>query len=408
MQAIVVTFDRLATRLLGCYGNEWIETPNFDRLAAGCTVFDNHFTDSVGPRRGQSWLTGRHALKSQMQPVARPLGSALESAGVVSSIMTVDQAHDLGWSSAGFASVQRILGSEGLDAHPTEVTFANLVRAGIELIRRPSTSAQNRLLWLHASEPSVPPEGFATLYADDFEERGVILNEIPREDWSRQIAVAAGSMSLIDHWLGELITQIRENTRQEPTLLLIAGGTGRSWADEFLATACAAQTGSPAALLRDMETRCPLLLTVLGSHRDSEYQGIRCQRFVQPMDVAATLRDWFQLPETSPSGSRSLLQEALSEDPGRTEVSCSDDHQSFGIRNADWNCLMRVSSSPHDARLELAANNITATEQVQLFSKPEDVWDVTDLATQYPETCDELIAKLMAFRASGLTAPVPA
>ena len=64
MQAIVVTFDRLATRLIGCYGNEWIETPNFDRLAATSTVFDNHFTDSVGPLAGHAWLTGRHAFRS--------------------------------------------------------------------------------------------------------------------------------------------------------------------------------------------------------------------------------------------------------------------------------------------------------------------------------------------------------
>lgn len=400
MQAIVVTFDRLATRLLGCYGNEWIETPNFDRLAASSTVFDSHFTDSVGPRCGQSWLTGRHALQPLTQAATRPLGSTLQAAGVVSAIVSTDHANDLGWTGAGFDHVRRVSGAEGLDAHPTEVTFANLIRAGLELIGDTTSPDKNRLIWLHAPEPSVPPEGFATLYADDFEERGVILNEIPREEWARQIAVAAGSMSLVDHWLGELISKVTETARQQPTLLLVAGGAGRSWADEFLATACAAQVGSPAALLRDMQTRSPLLLSVLGGSNDNEYQGIRCPRFVQPMDVAATLLDWFQIPEMFPSRSRSLLQEARSDDPGRTEVFYSDDDLQFGIRNIDWNCLFKMKASQRESGTDQVTARVPSPEQVQLFSKPEDIWDVTDLSTQFPETCDDLIAKVLAFQYS--------
>jgi len=397
MQAIVVTFDRLATRLLGCYGNEWVETPNFDRLAATSTVFDNHFADSVGPRRGQSWLTGRHPLSAT--PIkARPLGEVLKSAGVASTIIAVEQASDLGWATVGFDPIQRVSGKEGLEAHPTDVPFAHLIRAGMESICESVTPGQKQLIWLHAPEPSVPPEGFATLYAEDFEERGVILNDLPRSEWEKQIAVAAGAMSLIDHWVGELIAQITANSQQHPTLLLIAGGAGRSWADDFFATACAAQTGSAAERLRDMETRSPLLLSVVGGGNDSEYQGVRCQRFVQPADLAPTLLDWFQIAETDSTSGRSLLREAISEQAGRGEIFCSDDEQRFSIRNAHWNCLLQLNPGHGDLPLE---NSDGSTEQVQLFSKPEDIWDVTDLATQFPEICDDLTAKLVAFRAVG-------
>ena len=34
MYAVIVSFDSLATNSIGCYGNEWIETPHLDRLAA--------------------------------------------------------------------------------------------------------------------------------------------------------------------------------------------------------------------------------------------------------------------------------------------------------------------------------------------------------------------------------------
>ena len=45
MKAVVLTFDRLPAHLLGCYGNEWTETPGFDRLASLGSVFDQHFAE---------------------------------------------------------------------------------------------------------------------------------------------------------------------------------------------------------------------------------------------------------------------------------------------------------------------------------------------------------------------------
>src|SRR5688572_23505202 len=50
MHAVVVTFDHLSLNFLGCYGNTWIDTPHFDRLAAGCVVFDNAYGTCRAPR----------------------------------------------------------------------------------------------------------------------------------------------------------------------------------------------------------------------------------------------------------------------------------------------------------------------------------------------------------------------
>lgn len=41
--AIVLSLDQLSRHCLGCYGHEWIETPNLDRLAARAVVFDQCF-----------------------------------------------------------------------------------------------------------------------------------------------------------------------------------------------------------------------------------------------------------------------------------------------------------------------------------------------------------------------------
>ena len=40
MNAIIVAIDRLHAGYLGCYGNAWILTPAFNRLAAEGFVFD--------------------------------------------------------------------------------------------------------------------------------------------------------------------------------------------------------------------------------------------------------------------------------------------------------------------------------------------------------------------------------
>ena len=58
-----LVIDRLQHGFLGAYGNTWIETPAFDRLAAESFVFDQMLIDS--PQLGslyRSFWQGRHAL----------------------------------------------------------------------------------------------------------------------------------------------------------------------------------------------------------------------------------------------------------------------------------------------------------------------------------------------------------
>ncbi len=89
--AIVVMFDSLQFNYLGCYGNEWIKTPNMDRLAQEGVLFENAYTEglpTVPCRRAMH--TGRYtlptagwvALSSQDTTIAdlcwgRPIDTAL-------------------------------------------------------------------------------------------------------------------------------------------------------------------------------------------------------------------------------------------------------------------------------------------------------------------------------------------
>lgn len=60
MKVIVILSDSLNRHYLPCYGNEWVRTPNIDRLAERSITFDNHWIGSAPcmPAR-RDMLTGR-------------------------------------------------------------------------------------------------------------------------------------------------------------------------------------------------------------------------------------------------------------------------------------------------------------------------------------------------------------
>ena len=61
--AIVVMFDSLQYNYLGCYGNDWIKTPNIDYFAKEGIVFENAYCEglpTVPCRRAMH--TGRYTL----------------------------------------------------------------------------------------------------------------------------------------------------------------------------------------------------------------------------------------------------------------------------------------------------------------------------------------------------------
>lgn len=63
MRAIVFALRGCPAGWLGAYGNEWVGTPNLDRVAAEGVVFDRHVSDCPEPdAAGRAWLTGRHQL----------------------------------------------------------------------------------------------------------------------------------------------------------------------------------------------------------------------------------------------------------------------------------------------------------------------------------------------------------
>ena len=92
MNCIVLVVDRLQAGYLGCYGNTWITTPAFNRLAAESAVFDAALVD--GPELSQVYRAlwqGRHVLTPAANESSAPrLPQSVVKAGGSFTLLTDD------------------------------------------------------------------------------------------------------------------------------------------------------------------------------------------------------------------------------------------------------------------------------------------------------------------------------
>ena len=112
-------------------------------------------------------------------------------------------------------------------------------------------------------------------------------------------------------------------------------------------------------------------------------EGRRVDALTQPADLTATLAGWFgadgvglqPLISGDVESLRAFAVSTLTLGPA-TE---------WAIRTPDWTLLLPVTQHPDDD-----------PRPPLLFAKPDDVWEVFDVRSQFPEVAEELEAKLRA------------
>ncbi len=388
MQAVIISFDSIPTKSLGCYGNEWIETPNWDRLAATGAVFDHCFIDTLGTSAGMAWSTGRHSLLPSRSPSIR-MGNLLHAGPVETQLIASGVPRN--WQQAfDFDDVIRVQERERIEPKPDEIPFAEAVKAAILARKVSPISRQPKLLWVHAPGPGFPPEGFEDLYFEDFEERGQDFSCLSDDDRSRHPAVYAGSVSLLDYWLGELLAQISKDVEDEPLLVIVMAATGFGW--QHIKQSKLDTSLSKSHLLGDQLTQIPLVMNVIRDERFPNLNSLRSDRLVQTLDLAPTLIDWFNLAPFAVDPEfpgRSWLRELTEDAPPRSMVWYGDGAQAKAIRTSDWLC---IHTNSIDSQVDLSKSSHTT--QTALFFKPDDIWDVNDIAAQQPEVVAELLSQI--------------
>ncbi|HKA07617.1 MAG TPA: sulfatase-like hydrolase/transferase, partial [Gemmataceae bacterium] len=192
----------------------------------------------------------------------------------------------------------------------------------------------------------------------------------PDEDstWHRLHNSFAAAVTSFDAELDVLIEVLRERGLDQTAAWICTSGYGWPLGEH-------GAIGPNESRMHTELVHLPLLLRLLKAEQSMR----RVPVFTQASDLSPTLLDLFGLS----SAARSLLPLAT----GSMQVG-RPDARSTSIRSKD---VQRAIRTPEWAFLPAVRE---ADEPPRLYRKPDDIWEVNDLAPRHPDECDRLAALL--------------
>jgi len=428
MNAIVVTFDRLPVGFLACYGNGWIATPSFDRLAAQSALFHQHFADCPDfDGMPKAWWRGRYQGRRAGNSADRVWLPALLADHGVTLRLLLETTADKGTAEIGQfppECTESVRGTDGLDVAPEETPFFRLVARAQRDLRLLRTSRREPwLLWIKSRGVPVPwlaPRAFAAQFLDvaddqeadhepaegdeaESEEKGMVeLSGSQFDDLLRSMAqlptgrksrdalsgverglmrrVYGGYVALLDEALGRLLDQVEQDAATAPTLLIVTAARGMTVREPGLLLDVWEQ-------LAEETVHTPLFVRPVGMSR-----GVRRQELVQTVDLLPTLAEWFGINVSATALDGKSLLPLIRGEKGepRSRALIADGQRLAGIRTSEYYLVTQQADGDDCGEKEGGEGS----DRRRLFAKPEDLWETNDIAAQSPDMVDQLAVQL--------------
>ncbi len=284
---LLITVDTLRADALGFTGNDKVETPLLDRLAAQGRYYpEAHAQNVVTLPSHTNILTGLYPYQHGVR----------DNAGFVLRKDVPTAATD--FHQAGFATAA-VVGALPLDARygldrgfdlyddhyaegSEENQFREIERRGDEVVAHGKAwwdahRGQRRFLWIHLYDPHAPyepPEPYASRYADD---------------------PYLGEVAAVDHFLTPFLQPFLDG-KEEPTLIVFTGDHGEALGDH----------GETTHSLYTYEATLRIPLVVWGPGIEAGTS----KRWARHVDILPTLLDAAGLPVPENLPGRSLLEPA--------------------------------------------------------------------------------------------------
>jgi arylsulfatase A-like enzyme len=400
---ICLVIDRLHAGFLGAYGNTWIATPHVDHLAADAFAFDRVLVDS--PRLEslyRSYWHGSHALAAAAQEHLDEFDNAslprqLSTAGYETVLMTDDP------SIGAFPSADDFLDREELVLEPSEEVASSIEETQLARFFAAASERQSRmrrpfLLWLHTGSLGRiwdAPLEFRNQYRDDedpppLQSTWVPSRLLPRDyDPDEVLGIVhsyAGQVSLLDLCIGSFLEALTESRLDDETLLAVLSARGISLGEH-------GGIGPQNDSLHSEVTQVPWLLRL----PSGAGQSARTQALVQPADLFATLTEWCGLPGAErpfAGAGRSVLPlvDGASEtirDRACTFLSASQ----WAISTSAWS-LLQMGGGPAEAE------SVDENARSELYVKPDDRFEVNEVADRCPDCVIQLREAFAQFQQS--------
>ena len=429
MNVVMIILDSLRWDYVGSYGNDWIQTPNFDRLASEGTMFEYCYSEGLPtvPTR-TTFFTGRFTFPvrgwQRLEPKDVLLAEILWSKGVDTAMITdVYHLHKPSMAfERGFDYTEHIRGHEGdpwiidpevdvsrrlvevykgdgkdrtvkaqLEQYLRNVhwwqgeedTFvARVMRAGADWLKRRRGVERPFLLWLDSfdpHEPWDPPEPYRSLYIDPGYKGQDIIQPIPGsvegyltdEELAHVRALYAGKVTLCDKWVGWFLDQLREMGYLDDTLIIFTTDHGEPFGEHgYLKKA---QPG-----LYDDLTHIPLIVR----HPEGVGAGRRLSALVETTEIFPTVLEAFGVKPPLKAQGESLLP--LMKD----EKDKVRDYAYMGYFKQSW----RVSNHKWSYHLYLGKG-----KEPELYDLEADAAQMNNIINRYPEKAIELEPELRRF-----------
>lgn len=344
--------DCLQAGMLGPYGNTWIRTPQFNRLAAGAWVADQCFAVRPEPAAALSAIWTDQLLRSCPWTLITDDPAAY--------------AHD-----RAQAFAERILlempASTRAATEVESTQLAALFGKAVEWLQQTGFADS---VWIHTRGMTGPwdaPLAMRNQYADEEDPTPPTFTAPPEHrlpaDYDPDLLLGithayAGQVSLLDACLGVLLDAIDESGRADALALALVGLRGYPLGEHHRVGIC------DAALFREL-VHVPLMIARPGS---PERIG-RSSRLLTHADLPRLLLD--EVP-IEPARDCLLL----------------GSQRDRAIRTAAW-YLRESGEADHLMR--------------ELYVKPDDLWEVNDVANRCPEIASGL-SEALANPASPLPA----
>lgn len=390
MNVICLVVDHLHKSYLGAFGNTWIRTPHFDELAFESFLFDQCLAES--PRQADFYralFQGRHPLQPRQEKAPSLVGLLLDQ-GTPTLCVTNDDA---------------ISGDDALVGGCDEVISVPLSNPGhsVENIDQSQLAAffaalcdtvdnlpGDAFVWAHCSGLGTcwdAPRALREEYLEAEEEEVFSGCELPQQplppdfDPDELLAVRrayAAQVTLWDSCLQMLLEVVRGSTN--PPLLVVLSPRGLSLGEHRL-------LGTEPAPLYAENIHVPALIRF----PEGTGAGCRSQALTQPADWFRTLGELYGLDAGREHPcSRSLLPIVRSEQASlRDRAVVAGDGPERGLRTPAWFARMPHFSARSEAEIDPHA------EEVELFVKPDDLWECNNVADRCPQVVAGMLHTLL-------------
>lgn len=445
MRTIVMILNRARLDAMGLYGSDTAMTPHLDRLAGDSVVFDQHFADLPDVRGARRvWNSGCYTHPGGLRA---PMGLAdrLWEAQVHSVLIGGERSPTRSTAFAQGWETTQWLRKRQLPAMNQPTMVDGTLQLAIDWLEHFGTVHDNWCLWVEVDalnppwdpaeymdwqkaaaeddEPAAPASQEAeadsadegdednidagddaesaasTAAADETQDDTASLEAAePLFQWRsgliRDEAAATiqaslkgwqqaygGVLSYVDDLIGQFVQLLKELQLYEQVHLIITSDVGLPLGEH-------GAVGDVTPWLHEELVHLPLIVHLPGNAE----AGRRIHHLTQAADLPVTLAEWHQLNwNTSSAHGFSLMSLIRGQTAQTRDYLCSRRRQGnqteWMIRTHQWHFLLPIC--PEDTG-----------RSRQLFIKPDDRFEVNNVADQYPQVADHLELTLRRYISS--------